>query len=137
MSQDVDDQLEEYFESMPFLETLGIEDATIEDGTAALTVPYDDRLSNHTVLHGGVAATLIDASVAAATHSAAEATLEDMEPLTVENSAHYLAPIREGSVTATAEMVDVGRRIAFGRSDVHNGGELVATGSTTYYQRWK
>jgi uncharacterized protein (TIGR00369 family) len=138
MASDVDEELEEYFETMPFLNTLGIEEAEIEEGTATFHVPAAEHLTNHTVIHGGVTATLIDATVAAATHSAAEATLEDMEPLTVNNSAHYFGPIEVGSeIIATAEMVNVGGTIAFGESEVYADEELVAAGSTTYFQKWK
>ena len=138
MSEDVDAELEEYFESMPFLDTIGIESAEIEDGTATFHVPAADHISNHTVVHGGVTATLIDATVAAATHSAAEATLDEVEPLTVNNSAHYFAPIEVGSeIIATAEMVNVGRTIAYGESEVYTDDKLAAAGSTTYFQKWK
>lgn len=137
MSESVDQELEEYFETMPFLNTIGIEEATIEDGTAEFRVPVSNHITNHTVVHGGVSATLIDATVAAATHSAAEATLEEMEPLTITNQANYFAPIEEGEIVAKAEMVNVGGRVAVGESDVYNDGTHVATGSTVYYQRWK
>ncbi|MFB6130189.1 MAG: PaaI family thioesterase [Salinigranum sp.] len=137
MPTEVDRELEEYFETMPFLDTIGITKAEIEDGTARFYVPVSDHISNHSVVHGGVAATLIDATVAAATHSAAGATLDDMEPLTISNTANYLAPIEEGEIVAEATMRSVGRTIAYGESDVYNGETLVATGSTTYFQKWK
>jgi acyl-coenzyme A thioesterase PaaI-like protein len=53
MSADIDREMEEYFETMPFLEKIGIEEATIEDGTAQFRVPYDESNTNHTVVHGG------------------------------------------------------------------------------------
>jgi uncharacterized protein (TIGR00369 family) len=138
MAPDVDAELEAYFEDMPFLNTIGIEEAEIEDGTATFHVPAAEHITNHTVVHGGVAATLIDATVAAATHSAAEATLDEMEPLTVNNSAHYFAPIEVGSeIIASAEMVNVGRTIAYGESEVYADDEFAATGATTYFQKWK
>lgn len=60
-----------------------------------------------------------------------------MEPLTINNSANYFAPIENGDIVATAEMVSVGRTIAYGESEVYNDGNLAAAGSTTYYQKWK
>lgn len=138
MSAETDSELEDYFENMPFLDTIGIETAEIEDGTATFHVPAADHITNHTVVHGGVTATLIDATVAAATHSAAEATLDEMEPLTVNNSAHYFAPVEVGSeIIASAEMVNVGRTIAYGESEVYTDDDLAGKGSTTYFQKWK
>jgi uncharacterized protein (TIGR00369 family) len=138
MASEVDAELEEYFESMPFLDTIGIEQAEIEDGTATFYVLAGDHITNHTVVHGGVTATLIDATVAAATHSAAEATLNDMEPLTINNTAHYFMPIEVGSeIIASAEMVNVGRTTAYGESEVYTDDKLAAAGSTTYFQKWK
>jgi uncharacterized protein (TIGR00369 family) len=136
MSADIDREMEEYFETMPFLEKIGIEEATIEDGTAQFRVPYDESNTNHTVVHGGVMATLVDASVAGAIHSAAEATLEEMEPLTIDMDVNYHAPVTGGDIVANAEIVDRGRTIAVGETEVRNEGELVVTGKATYFQRW-
>lgn len=136
MSADIDREMEEYFETMPFLEKIGIEEATIEDGTAQFQVPYDESNTNHTVVHGGVMATLVDASVAGAIHSAAEATLEEMEPLTIDMDVNYHAPVTGGDIVANAEIVDRGRTIAVGETEVRNEGELVVTGKATYFQRW-
>lgn len=136
MAADVDDALEELFESMPIMRTLGLASADIEDGTAEFHVPVDDDLTNHRVVHGGVTATLMDATVAASVLSEAEATLDDMMPLTIATNVNYIAPIPDGEIVARAELVNYGRRIALGRSDVFNDGTHVATGFANYYQRW-
>lgn len=136
MAADIDREMEEYFETMPFLEKIGLVEATVEDGTAEFHVPYDESNTNHTVVHGGVMATLVDASVAGAIHSAAEATLEEMEPLTIDMDVNYHAPVTEGDVVARSEIVDMGGTIAVGETEVRNEDELVATGKATYFQRW-
>lgn len=129
--------MEEYFESMPFLRNIGIETAIVEDGTAEFHVPYDEDITNHTVVHGGVMATLVDATVAGAIHSDAEAPLEDMEPLTIDMDVNYHAPVTEGDIIARASLVQRGGTIAVGEAEVTNEGDLVASGTATYFQKWK
>ena len=136
MSETVDREMESYFESMPFLEKIGIEEAVVEDGTAEFRVPYDPSNTNHTVVHGGVMATLVDAAVAGAIHSDAEAKLDEMEPLTIDMTVNYHAPVTEGDLVATADIVQRGRTIAVGECEIHNGGELASSGTATYFQKW-
>jgi uncharacterized protein (TIGR00369 family) len=137
MSEEVDREMEEYFESMPFLDTIGIEEATIRDGTAQFRIPYNDHITNHTVVHGGVMATLVDATVAGAIHSDAEAPLDEMEPLTIDMNVNYHAPVTEGELIAEAEIVQRGGTIAVGETEVANGDGMVASGTATYFQKWK
>lgn len=137
MSESVDREMEEYFESMPFLDLLGIEEAIVEDGQAEFHVPYDEDITNHTVVHGGVMATLVDATVAGAIHSDAEAPLDEMEPLTISMDVNYHAPATEGEIVSNAWLKSRGGTIAVGEAEVHNDGELVASGTATYFQKWK
>lgn len=137
MSEQVDQQMEEYFETMPFLEQIGIEKAVVEDGTAEFYVPYDESITNHTVVHGGVMATLVDATVAGAIHSDAEATLEEMEPLTINMDVNYHAPVTGGDIVASASLVQRGGTIAVGEAEVRNDGDLAVSGTATYFQKWE
>ncbi|MFC4549826.1 MULTISPECIES: PaaI family thioesterase [Halorussus] len=137
MSAEVDREMEEYFESMPFLRNIGIENAVVEDGTAEFHVPYDEKITNHTVVHGGVMATLVDATVAGAIHSDAEAPLDEMEPLTIDMDVNYHAPVTEGDIVARANLVKRGGTIAVGEAEVTNEGDLVASGTATYFQKWR
>lgn len=136
MSEQVDREMEEYFQTMPFLEMIGIEEAIVEDGTAEFHVPYDENITNHTVVHGGVMATLVDATVAGAIHSAAEAPLDEMEPLTINMDVNYHAPVTEGDIVAQADLVQRGGTIAVGEAEVYNDGALVVSGTATYFQKW-
>lgn len=136
MSDQVDREMENYFETMPFLEKIGIEETIVEEGTAEFHVPYDKAITNHTVVHGGVMATLIDATVAGAIHSDAEATLDEMEPLTIDMDINYHAPVTEGDIVARAELIQHGGTIAVGEAKVHNKNDLVASGTATYFQKW-
>lgn len=137
MSEQVDREMEEYFETMPFLELIGIENAIVEDGTAEFHVPYDESITNHTVVHGGVMATLVDATVAGAIHSDAEAPLDEMEPLTIDMDVNYHAPVTDGEIVARASLIQRGGTIAVGEAEVYNNDELVVSGKATYFQKWK
>jgi len=137
MSEQVDREMEEYFETMPFLELIGIENATVEDGTAEFHVPYDESITNHTVVHGGVMATLVDAAVAGAIHSDAEAPLDELEPLTIDMDVNYHAPVTDGEIVARASLIQRGGTIAVGEAEVYNDDELVVSGKATYFQKWK
>lgn len=136
MSEQLDREMEEYFKTMPFLERIGIEEATVEDGTAEFRVPYNEEITNHTVVHGGVMATLVDATVAGAIHSDAEAPLDEMEPLTINMDVNYHAPVTEGEIVARADLVQRGGTIAVGEAEIHNDGDLVVSGRATYFQKW-
>lgn len=137
MSADVDAAMEEYFESMPVLDTLGLEEATIDSGEVEFRLPYSDSITNHTVVHGGVLATLVDATIAGSIHSKAEATLDEMEPLTIDLDINYIAPVREGEIVAQSELISLGSTIAVGWCEIYNESDLVACGTATYFQRWK
>ena len=137
MSEAVDRTIEGYYETMPFLDKIGIEEATVDDGTAEVRVPYDESNTNNVTVHGGVMATLVDASVAGAIHSAAEATLKEMTPATIDLNVNFHAPVTEGDIVARAKIVDIGRTIAVGETEVRSEGELVATGKATYFQHWE
>ncbi|MGQ3414411.1 PaaI family thioesterase [Natrinema sp. LN54] len=129
--------MEDYFETMPFLELIGIEEAIVENGTAEFRVPYDESITNHTVVHGGVMATLVDAAVAGAIHSDAEATLEEMEPLTIDMDVNYHAPVTDGELVARANLIQRGGTIAVGEAEVFNDDDLVVSGKATYFQKWE
>ena len=137
MAKKVDQEMEEYFETMPFLNKIGIKEATIDNGTAEFYIPFDETNTNHAVVHGGVMATLIDATVAGAIHSDAEAGEDEVTPLTIDMTVNYHAPVFDGDLVATASLVNRGRTIAVGDAEIRCDGELVSSGRATYFQKWK
>jgi uncharacterized protein (TIGR00369 family) len=119
------------FETNHFPRLVGIEIDSIEPGRALLGVEVSrDLLQLQGVVHGGAIATLIDTAVAFAIVGASE---PDDRFTTVEMKVNYLAPVREGRLTADARLIRDGRRIIVADCDVHDSkGRLVAKGLLTY-----
>lgn len=103
------------------------------DRRARCRLIVDDRHTNrHGVLHGGIAATLLD-SAAGAT---ASLTVDDRgrRPfLTVSLSIDFIRPARRGGVTATGRIVGGGRSLLFVAAElVQDDGTLIATASGVF-----
>ena len=116
---------------VPFARLLGIELERAERGSATLRLNVRDELRQiHGVMHGGAIASLIDT----ATAFAIVTLLKDEEKFsTVDLMVNYLRPLREGTATATARVVRIGRRLITVSADVlDNGGNLAATALSTY-----
>ncbi len=116
---------------VPFATLLGIELEQAERGSAKLRLNIRDELRQiHGVMHGGAIATLIDT----ATAFAIVTLLEDKERFsTVDLMVNYLRPLKEGTATATARVLRVGRRLITVSADVFDdSGNLAATALSTY-----
>lgn len=105
------------------------------DRRARCMLDVDERhLNRHGVLHGGIAATLLDNA------SGATASLtvdpEGRAPfLTISLNTQFLAPARTGRLTAIAEVTGGGRALLFIAARLeHEDGTLVAT-STGVFKR--
>lgn len=118
--------LEERLSTSPFLEFVGVDIVTVNDGYARAKVEYTDELlgvPDGEALQGGVVSTLADAVGGIAVSS----RVEKPTP-TIDIRIDYLAPavgdiFAEGRVRRTGESVGV--------SDIdvyHVEGELIATG---------
>lgn len=128
-----------------YLSWLGTRVETIERGRVALTVPYDEKLTNTMTpptIHGGVAATLIDTAGGLALRTTFEEPVEG-GVATVNLNVNYLRRAG-GDLTATADVVRAGGSIGVSEIDVTsrptengNGGDAdgegpVATGQGAY-----
>ena len=103
------------------------------DRRARCRLVLDDRHTNrHGVLHGGIAAMLLDNACGAT----ASLTLDDSgrRPfLTVSLNIDFVGPARQGGVTATGRVVGGGRSLLFVAAElVHDDGTLVATASGVF-----
>jgi uncharacterized protein (TIGR00369 family) len=118
-------------DSVPYAHLLGIELDEISNGTA--TLGYDVRkelTQNHSVVHGGAIASLIDSATAFAIIS----LLAPKEKVTtVDLTISYLRPLTKGRATAVAKVVRAGRRLFVVSADVvDSDGTLAATALSTY-----
>lgn len=124
-------RLTETFEAVPFARLLGLELGKLERGAATIHLQLrDELLRNNGLLHGGVIASLADTAAAFAVNTTLEA---GQITVTIDLTLQYLRPLTTGRVTAHAQVLRAGRRIANVHVNVHDeAGALAATMLTTY-----
>jgi acyl-coenzyme A thioesterase 13 len=112
--------------------TLGEVVVLAEAAGARVDLPIaPDLLNPGGFLHGGVLAALIDD---AGTVAVVAADREGRPGVTTDLSVSYLAPVREGIVTAEARARKTGKTLAFAEVEVRRSdGVLVAIGRITKY----
>ncbi|WP_236641328.1 PaaI family thioesterase [Paracoccus aeridis] len=103
------------------------------DRRARCRLVLDDRHTNrHGVLHGGIAATLLDSACGAT----ASLTVDDtgLRPfLTISLTIDFIAAGRAGGVTATGRVTGGGRSLLFVAGELlHDDGTLIATASGVF-----
>lgn len=105
------------------------------DRRARCILDMDERhLNRHGVLHGGIAATLLD-NASGATASLTVDPAGRAPFLTISLVTQFIAPARAGRLTATAEVTGGGRSLLFIAARLeHEDGTLVAT-STGVFKR--
>ncbi|MFN3687158.1 PaaI family thioesterase [Salinarimonas sp.] len=105
------------------------------DRRARCILDMDERhLNRHGVLHGGIAATLLD-NASGATASLTVDPAGRAPFLTISLNTQFLAPARAGRLTAIAEVTGGGRSLLFIAARLeHEDGTLVAT-STGVFKR--
>ena len=80
--------------------------------------------------HGGIIAGMLDAAMALALLARMPA---DEGCATIEMKANFTAPGNPGELTGTGSVIDMGRRIAVARAEIHGpDGRLVATSQGTF-----
>jgi len=119
------------FASVPYARLLGMELGAIETGKASIHLTIRDELKqNQGVAHGGAIASLIDTAAAFALLTQIE--LEE-RVTTTDLTIHYLRPITNGRITATARIVRRGQRLMVLNVEVTNDQHVsVATAVTGY-----
>ncbi len=111
---------------------LGITTEERSPGRARMRLVVSPAWSNpNGVLHGGVVYTLIDYSMG----GAVQPNLPEGDSCaSIEVKVSYLAPVREGTLTAETQVVKQGRNVAFLESKVTDeAGRLIATGSGSMF----
>ena len=118
------------FASVAYAKFLGLELCELRTGQVSVCLDVREELKqNQGVVHGGAVASLIDTASAFAILT----TLAPHERVTTTDlTIHYLRPITEGRLVASARIVRAGRRVFVVSVDVENGGILAATAVTGY-----
>ena len=117
------------FDRQTIMGLIGARLAGVEPGVVEIELPFrEDLCQQHGFFHAGVTSTIADSAGGYAGFSLfpAEASI-----LTVEFKINLLAPVSEGTVTATATVVSMSKRMAVVRIDVENDGRLVALAQGT------
>jgi uncharacterized protein (TIGR00369 family) len=124
-------RIHDAFAKLPFARLLGIEVQDLQRGWATLAIDLrHELLQNHGIVHGGVTASLIDTASAFAILTMLE---PDQSTTTVDLTIHYLRPLNQGRITASARVLRAGRRVIVASVEVLDPDEkLAATAITTY-----
>lgn len=127
-------EIEAFFdEHLPFFGEFGFEIDAVGDGAAIARFVYDERWTRpYGIINGGTLMTLADAAVYLAIFGSI-----GIVPLAVTNELkmNFLRPAIGGDVIASASLLKVGRRVAYGAVDLYMDGEpdrLVAHATSSY-----
>ena len=116
----------------PLMRTLNFALVEVDEGRAVFAMTPDEYHYNPIgVVHGGVAATLLDSAMGCAVNSALPV---GMGFTTLEVKVNYLRPLTmtTGPVRAVGAVVQLGRRIAVAEGSLSDAsGKLYATASAT------
>lgn len=114
--------------AVTFGELVGLDIGERGDGRATVTLDASTpHMNGHGTVHGGAIATLCDTVMGVALAASGVKA-----PVTVELRVTYLAPAREGVLTAEAEVRKRGKRILVVEAEVAQDGETVALASGTF-----
>ena len=123
-----------FIEALPHSRALGMKLTAIGDGTAEISMPYDEALIGDPesgVIHGGAVSALMDTCGGAAVMSHREAA---MLTATIDLRIDYMRPAAPGQrITARADCYHMTRTVAFVRAVAtdEDGDVATATGAFT------
>ena len=116
-------------EDRGFLTLVGASAPETEDGAARLVVDVDERHLNPAgTVHGGMLATLVDATMGAAVRSA----VDEEVPATSQLTLTYLRPGRSGRLVVTAEVRKRGDNLTVCEAGVEQDGKPLVHALATF-----
>jgi uncharacterized protein (TIGR00369 family) len=115
----------------PFWDYIGMRETVIKEGYAEIEIDITSNLHQRRgSVHGGVLASLIDASIGSAVRSTLQ---EDQALATVEMKINHFRPAYAERLTAKAKLNHRGKTLAVGTAEIIDpNGKVVAAGSATY-----
>jgi uncharacterized protein (TIGR00369 family) len=112
-----------------FMSTIGAQPPAAADGRATLEVEADDRHLNAAgTVHGGMLATLVDATMGAAIRSAVDGETPATSQLTIT----YLRPGEPGRLVVTATVRKRGDSLTVCEADVEQDGTSLVHAVATF-----
>jgi len=114
------------------MELIGAKMTRVEPGACEIELPFRDDLTQQKgFVHGGIVGMIADSACGYAAYSL---MLPTSSPITVEYKINILAPAKQGRLKARGEVIKAGRTLTITRSDVWQGGTLVAVMQQTLMQ---
>ncbi|WP_061579831.1 PaaI family thioesterase [Saccharococcus caldoxylosilyticus] len=115
----------------PFWDCIGMRETVMKEGYAEIEIDITSNLHQRRgTVHGGVLASLIDASIGSAVRSTLQG---DQASATVEMKINYFRPAYAERLTAKAKLNHRGKTLAVGTAEIIDpNGKAVAAGSATY-----
>jgi uncharacterized protein (TIGR00369 family) len=115
----------------PFWDYIGMKEQIMEEGYAEVRLDITPNvLQRRGSVHGGVLASLIDASVGSAIRSMQS---EEQAAATVDLKINYIRPAKGEYLIAKAKLVHRGGTLAVAQAEIFDSNEkLVAVGTATY-----
>jgi uncharacterized protein (TIGR00369 family) len=116
---------------MPIAATLGFRLAEVAEGYVVFVGEPAEHLYNPIgVVHGGVAATLLDSAAGSAVHTTLPA---GTGYTTVDLSVHYLRPVTVdiGPIRAIGTVLNRGRRTALGQAELRDSADRLLAHATS------
>ena len=112
-----------------FLSLIGAGEPEAADGEATLTLDVGEQHLNAAgTVHGGLLATLVDATMGSAVRSA----IDDETPATSQLSLTYLRPGRPGRLVVTARVRKRGENLTVCEADVEQDGASLVHALATF-----
>ncbi len=116
-------------EDRGFLTLVGAPAPVTDEGTARLEIDVDERHLNRAgTVHGGLLATLVDATMGAAVRSA----VDEEVPATSQLTLTYLRPGRPGRLVVTAEVRKRGTNLTVCEAGVEQDGKPLVHALATF-----
>ena len=124
-------QMENWISCAPFERLLNMQIIEAADGRAVLTMPfYLDYAQGGGLMHGGALVSLADTAVVMAIKSILP-PLSHFATILLESK--FIAPVKQGMVTAKATVVNQEGRTLWGRAELYDDdGRLVMEFSSTF-----
>ncbi|QUQ67210.1 PaaI family thioesterase [Kutzneria sp. CA-103260] len=116
---------------MPIASTIGFRLAEVERGRVVLVGEIGEHLYNPIgMVHGGVAATLLDSAAGSAVHTTVPA---GVGYTTLDLTVHYLRPITAdtGAVRAIGTVLNRGRRTALANAELRDSADRLLAHATS------
>ncbi|WP_370224893.1 PaaI family thioesterase [Cytobacillus sp.] len=108
--------LKDEFEESPFWKHMGISFDRLEPGDVIIKMPVKKELLNsNSVMHGGALTSILDSIIGAAIRSKREVRVA-----TISLTTQFIAPVKEGTLYASAALINSGNRIQFVESKAFN-----------------